>query len=98
MSFEYFTRETSSRRSIDTLSLAQQGQIILGNMKSMSSKIASNDSGKRELHPYVRPGICTMLIGITCFIASLMAYKMTSKYDQSLCEQVEVNRVSKKTF
>lgn len=59
-------------------------------MKSMSSKIASNDSGKRELHPYVRPGICTMLIGITCFIASLMAYKMTSKYDQSLCEQVEL--------
>ena len=54
-----------------------------------SSKITS-ESGKREIHPYVRPGICTVLVGVTCFAASLVAHNATSKYDRAVCENVKV--------
>ena len=32
-----------------------------GKMDNNTGKVTGNESGKREIHPYVRPGICTIL-------------------------------------
>ena len=32
-----------------------------GKMDNNTGRVTGNESGKREIHPYVRPGICTIL-------------------------------------
>ena len=58
---------------------------ILAKMEQNTGKVTGNESGKREIHPYVRPGICTILVSLTCFFASLIAFNTTSKYDEKIC-------------
>ena len=57
----------------------------LAKMENNTGKVTGNESGKREIHPYVRPGICTILVSLTCFFASLIAFNTTSKYDEKIC-------------
>lgn len=75
-----------------------EGSIHMQHLQSQGTKSEDNGpddavnlqqllirSGKREIHPYVRPGICTILISLTCFFASLIAFNTTSKYDEKIC-------------
>jgi len=44
-------------------------------------------SGKRELHPYVRPGLCSVLLSLFCFILSGISYKLFKKYSILSCDK-----------
>ena len=50
------------------------------------------NSGKRELHPYVRPGICAIILSFCCFFTALISYQLKEKYITPgiTCDQFKV--------
>ena len=47
------------------------------------------NSGKRELHPYVRPGICSIILSVCCFFMALISWKLSEKYENQGIECIQ---------
>jgi len=50
--------------------------------------LTSSSSGRRELHPYVRPGICTIILSISILIFACVIYRMHMNYNTVDCSLV----------
>ncbi|CAG5111458.1 Oidioi.mRNA.OKI2018_I69.chr2.g5765.t1.cds [Oikopleura dioica] len=84
------TRSSIRRGPQDHDRLASQAQFSGdGNIDEMAIARLLTIGGEKEIHPYIRPGLCTIILGISVFILTPAVSTLLNKSIRSYCPEPE---------